>query len=291
MYEFKQGSTGNVVHVSIASSTTGIGTTGLAHDSPTFVLKKPGSGAAAKTVAGSEWVEVGGGWYEVKLLAGDVDTLGSCLLVVTPSGGGPEGGYPFDVVANIASDVKTDTAAIKARTDNLPSTPAAQSDVTTVGTAVAAVSTKLGTPAASVSADVAAVKADTAAVKVKTDNLPANPASQTNLDVAVSTRLATIGYTTPDNAGIATAAANAASALAMASYVLDAFLGLHLVMDVSYASGTKDVSQIVYRLYDSLTHSTLDDGVTGLVRQSTRNFAYGVDLSGGAHQVAQGTGV
>jgi hypothetical protein len=38
-----------------------------------------------------------------------------------------------------------------------------------------------------------------AAIKVKTDNLPSDPASNTQ----VNTRLATSGYTTPDNAGIA----------------------------------------------------------------------------------------
>lgn len=44
---------------------------------------------------------------------------------------------------------------------------------------------RLGAPAgASVSADVAAVKVDTAAIKAKTDNLPANPASTTNITAA-----------------------------------------------------------------------------------------------------------
>jgi hypothetical protein len=41
-----------------------------------------------------------------------------------------------------------------------------------------------------------------AAIQAKTDNLPANPASQTNLDVAVSTRLASASYTAPDNASV-----------------------------------------------------------------------------------------
>lgn len=44
------------------------------------------------------------------------------------------------------------------------------------------------------------------AIKAKTDLLPSNPASQTNLDVAVSTRLAGSSYTTPPTASdIATA--------------------------------------------------------------------------------------
>ena len=37
-----------------------------------------------------------------------------------------------------------------------------------------------------------------AAIKAKTDNLPSDPASNTQ----VTTRLATAGYTAPDNAGI-----------------------------------------------------------------------------------------
>lgn len=61
-------------------------------------------------------------------------------------------------------------AAIKAKTDNLPSDPADQSLVIAATDAVMA---RLGVPAgASVSADVLAVKGDTAAVKLKTDNLP-----------------------------------------------------------------------------------------------------------------------
>lgn len=61
-----------------------------------------------------------------------------------------------------------------------------------------AVSTRLA--AASYTAP---ANSDITAIKAKTDNLPSNPASQTNLDVAVSTRLASAGYTAPDNAGIA----------------------------------------------------------------------------------------
>lgn len=73
---------------------------------------------------------------------------------------------------------------------------------------------RLGAPAgASVSADIAAAKGDTAAIKAKTDNLPADPASNTQ----VLTRLASASYTAPDNAGIATAAAQATSSATSAS--------------------------------------------------------------------------
>jgi len=44
--------------------------------------------------------------------------------------------------------------------------------------------------------------ADIGSIKSKTDNLPVNPASQTNLDVAVSTRLPSSSYIAPDNAKI-----------------------------------------------------------------------------------------
>lgn len=78
------------------------------------------------------------------------------------------------VSADIAA-VKADSAAIKTKTDNLPTDPA---DESLVIAATDAIMTRLGAPAGlSVSADVAAVKVDTAAVKAKTDNLPATPAA------------------------------------------------------------------------------------------------------------------
>lgn len=130
------------------------------------------------------------------------------------------------ITSRLASGtVASDVTAIKAKTDNLPAAPAATGDVTTVGTAVAAVSTKLGTPAgASVSADIAAVKAVDDAIKLKTDLIPAVPASQgdvttvgtsvtavstklgtpagASVSADIATKLATSGYTAPDNASI-----------------------------------------------------------------------------------------
>jgi len=70
------------------------------------------------------------------------------------------------VSADVAA-VKTDTGAIKAKTDNLPASPANEATVQ--------------------------------AVKAKTDNLPADPASNTQ----VNTRLAATDYIAPDNATIA----------------------------------------------------------------------------------------
>jgi parallel beta-helix repeat protein len=100
----------------------------------------------------------------------------------------------------------SDVAAIKAKTDNLPSDPASN---TQVNTRLAA------------SAYTAPDNADIAAIKAKTDNIPASPSTAASvaaiptnpllttdtrlnhLDADVSSRLATSGYTAPDNSDIA----------------------------------------------------------------------------------------
>lgn len=130
-------------------------------------------------------------------------------------------------------------AAIKAKTDNLPASPAATGDIMKVSTGtganqlsvsagvvaaslsagerqaiwefsealITAASTiglrlktnitgdifaRLGAPAgASTAADIAAVKTDTAAIKTKTDNLPADPADESNTQAKLDT---IIGY-------------------------------------------------------------------------------------------------
>lgn len=185
--------------------------------------------------------------------------------------------------ASYTAPANSDIAAIKAKTDNLPSDPADESSIqaaiaaipsapsaTTVASAVrtelatelgrvdVAISTRLATAGytAPANADIAAILVDTGttlpaqiagvetkvdtvdtvvdAIKVKTDNLPTDPADESSIqaaiaaipaapsastvasavrtelttelgrvDVAVSTRLATSGYTAPANADIA----------------------------------------------------------------------------------------
>jgi hypothetical protein len=82
----------------------------------------------------------------------------------------------------------TSITAIKSKTDNLPAAPASTSDVTTVGTSVAA------------------VKVDTAAIKLKTDNLPSDPADASDIAgsfTTVNSTLATIaGYIDTEVAAI-----------------------------------------------------------------------------------------
>jgi hypothetical protein len=77
--------------------------------------------------------------------------------------------------------VKTDTAAIKLKTDNLPSDPA---DESLIISATDAIMIRLGTPVVDVSTDVAGVKTVADAVKSKTDNLPASPAAVSDIPTA-----------------------------------------------------------------------------------------------------------
>ena len=56
------------------------------------------------------------------------------------------------------------------------------------------------------------------AIKAKTDNLPVNPASQTNLDVAISTRLASASYTAPPSAEDIASAVWGATARTLSSF-------------------------------------------------------------------------
>lgn len=86
----------------------------------------------------------------------------------------------------------TSIAAIKAKTDNLPASPAATSDIPSASTVATAVRTNLTTELSRIDVNtssrlaaasyVAPANADVAAIKAKTDNLPADPASQTSVD-------------------------------------------------------------------------------------------------------------
>jgi hypothetical protein len=163
VFIFKQ-STANYIPVGIADSVTGLGITGLAFNASGLSCKLAKSGLAAttKTLTAPDWVEIGNGWYYVKLSTSECDTLGvgSLIVIYTAGGNTAENLYPFGVVANLESDTFV----------------------------------RLGAPAGgSVSADIAAVKTDTAAVKAKTDNLPATPASEATLTAHTATLAKLLG--------------------------------------------------------------------------------------------------
>jgi len=87
-------------------------------------------------------------------------------------------------LSTVAGYVDTEVAAIKAKTDNLPSDPADASDI---AAAFGTVNSTLATIAGYIDTEVSAIKATV----------------DSNLDVAVSTRLASAGYTAPANSDIA----------------------------------------------------------------------------------------
>jgi hypothetical protein len=117
---------------------------------------------------------------------------------------------------------------------------------------------RLGAPAgASVSADLAEIEAETddiTSVKAKTDALPADPASDTN----VLTRLATSNYTAPDNATI--------SAINTLLGEMNGLLGKNSgVRNMIYVGG--NLVSFDLCLYDNSSHAATNDGSTGLVHK------------------------
>jgi hypothetical protein len=157
--------------------------------------------------------------------------------------------------------------AIKAKTDNLPSDPADQSELVTLINTKASQASVNAIPTTPLlaanytapdNAGIAAIKAKTdnlpsdpadqselatlisaiptvapdnagiAAIKAKTDNLPGDPADQSTLADLINTRLAAADYVAPNNAGILTAISALPSAPTIADAVWDEPLSGHL---------------------------------------------------------------
>ena len=170
--------------------------------------------------------------------------------------------------ANVSALALEATAqAIKAKTDNLPSDPADQSELVTLINTKASQASVNAIPTTPLlaanytapdNAGIAAIKAKTdnlpsdpadqselaalisaiptvapdnagiAAIKAKTDNLPSDPADQSTLADLINTRLAAADYVAPNNAGILTAISALPSAPTIADAVWDEPLSGHL---------------------------------------------------------------
>jgi hypothetical protein len=117
------------------------------------------------------------------------------------------------LAANYTAPDNAGIAAIKAKTDNLPSDPADQSELAALISAIPTV---------------APDNAGIAAIKAKTDNLPSDPADQSTLADLINTRLAAADYVAPNNAGILTAISALPSAPTIADAVWDEPLSGHL---------------------------------------------------------------
>lgn len=97
----------------------------------------------------------------------------------TPLAGANEDIIITDTLATIAGYIDTEVAAIKAKTDNLPSDPADASDIAASFSSIASTLATIG----------AYVDTEVAAIKAKTDNLPSDPADQ-SLIIAATDALA-----------------------------------------------------------------------------------------------------
>jgi len=86
------------------------------------------------------------------------------------------------LLATLTGYVDTEVAAIKAKTDNLPSDPADASDI---ASSFSTVNSTLATIAGYLDTEIAAIKA-------KTDNLPSDPADQSAVEAAITTAVSTL---------------------------------------------------------------------------------------------------
>lgn len=159
------------VPVRLVNTSDGGGTTGVTYGQVSCYFQKQGGASTQKVLSAGDWTEVDAanmpGVYDLTLSAMDTDTVGFLKYSV-----GKAGVLTYLGLLQVTSTLLNDLAAalsnitsIKSKTDNLPAAPAAVGDVT-------------------------AARDDV------------NAHMDVRLDVAVSTRLATAGYTAPDNAGI-----------------------------------------------------------------------------------------
>lgn len=114
--------------------------------------------------------------------------------------------YVDTEMASVLAAVDTEVAAIKTKTDNLPAAPAATGDIPSAASIADAVwdeATAGHVAAGSTGEALTAVDADSSGVTTLLARLTATRAGlMDNLDAAITTRLATAGYTAPDNASI-----------------------------------------------------------------------------------------
>lgn len=178
----KQSAAANVM-VFVTSSADHVA--GLASATLTITASKDGAAFASISPTVTDR---GNGWYNVALTASHTDTLGDLALHVTASGADPTDLLCRVVAGSLDADVSSRlaTAGYTAPLDAAGTRAA-------VGLASANLDTQLATLAAYVDELESRLSSARAGLL---DNLAA-------LDAAVSTRLASAGYTAPDNAGVA----------------------------------------------------------------------------------------
>lgn len=157
---------------------------------------------------------------------------------------------------NDYGDLDTLIAAIKAKTDNLPSDPADASDV---AGSFSTVNATLATIASYIDTEVAAIKA-------KTDNLPADPADASDIAAAfgtVNTTLSTIaGYIDTEVAAIKAKTDNLPSDPADASDISAAFSTVNSTLGTIAGYVDTEIAAIK-AVTDKVDTALEDDGASG----------------------------
>jgi len=117
--EVKQG-TAFRVPVKLRSATDGSALTGKAYTAVTCYIQKQAGSSAVKTLAGTDWFEIDAtnfpGVYDLLLSTTNTDTVGFIKYSVTVSGAVPYFGL-LEIVANVTSDVVTDTSVLRKYAD------------------------------------------------------------------------------------------------------------------------------------------------------------------------------
>ena len=184
MRQLKQNTAANIMVFMTDSADHVTGKAGL---SLTITASKDGGAFASISPTVTER---GSGWYNLALTASHTDTLGDLALHITSSGADPSdilcrimvelasiatvlGKMPTNYVmgSSVQSDKDDEIDGIKAKTDNLPTDPASNTQV----------NTRLATAGYT-----APDNANITAIKAKTDNLPVDPADNSDILAAIA---------------------------------------------------------------------------------------------------------
>jgi hypothetical protein len=186
MRQLAQSAAANVMVFVTSSADHTSGIPGLS-----LVITASKNGAAFASVSPTV-TDRGSGWYNLALTASHTDTLGDLSLHITAAGSDPT-----DVVMSVAAAGSSDWSSTE-KEQIRQALGLTGTKTATSGGNLDIVVTKLPTNNIMGSGVKTDKDAIIDAVKTKTDNLPADPASNTQ----VNTRMATFTYTAPDNTGI-----------------------------------------------------------------------------------------
>lgn len=155
----------------------------------------------------------------------------------------------------------TEVAAIKAKTDNLPSDPADASDIAaSFSTVNSTLSTIAGYIDTEVAAILAAVDTEVGAIKAKTDNLPASPAATSDIPSAAAIADAVWDEAIAGHAGAGSTGEALAAAGAAGDPWITALPGSYTAGQAGYIVGTSLDAAISSRASQT-SLNTLDDYV------------------------------